>query len=284
MEKLNIEIVISRFNEDLKWTLKEPFCNFPITVYNKGINNDFEKKHVTRIYKLRNVGMCDHTYLYHIIYHYESLADITIFLPGSTNLPYKFNKASLIFELIKEHRKAMFIATYYKNGISKNLADFVMTEYAVTDENNKKLNSDFKLKTAKTRPFGKWYKKTFPNTECNYASYIGIFSISKLDIIKKSRDYYINLIPELELGTNLEVAHFFERSWITIFQPLTDTIIGVNMTIENFDNDDGDVEFSTANDMNLLYKKLDNKCDIGNVDIMLIITILYFMIINILKD
>ena len=43
----NIDIVISRYNEDLKWTLEEPFNEFQYIVYNKGDNEEFEKTFVS---------------------------------------------------------------------------------------------------------------------------------------------------------------------------------------------------------------------------------------------
>ena len=33
---INIEVVVARYNEDLSWTLEEPFNKFQYTVYNKG--------------------------------------------------------------------------------------------------------------------------------------------------------------------------------------------------------------------------------------------------------
>ena len=40
---LKIEIIISRFNEDLKWTTCGIFNDYRYIVYNKGDNDDFEK-------------------------------------------------------------------------------------------------------------------------------------------------------------------------------------------------------------------------------------------------
>jgi len=41
-----IEIVVARYNEDLSWTNEFPFNKFNYTVYNKGNNDNFEKKYV----------------------------------------------------------------------------------------------------------------------------------------------------------------------------------------------------------------------------------------------
>lgn len=40
----NIDIVVSRYNEDLKWMNEYPFNKFQYIVYNKGVNENFCKK------------------------------------------------------------------------------------------------------------------------------------------------------------------------------------------------------------------------------------------------
>jgi hypothetical protein len=101
---MSIELVIARYNENLEWTKEEPFCNYNIIVYNKGSNLNFYKDNIKHIYNLPNVGMCDHTYMYHIIYKYHDLADITFFLPGSLNITYKKNIALQIFKIIQDKK------------------------------------------------------------------------------------------------------------------------------------------------------------------------------------
>ena len=73
MDKSNIEIVISRYNEDIQWT--EKYKQF-VTIYNKG--ND----PIDDAISLINVGREAHTYLHHIVHNYDNLADYTCFLQG----------------------------------------------------------------------------------------------------------------------------------------------------------------------------------------------------------
>ena len=77
----NIEIVISRYNENLEWLNYEPFNKYKNIIYNKGPNDDFCKTNNIKVFNLENIGRCDHTYLFHIIENYDNLADITVFLP-----------------------------------------------------------------------------------------------------------------------------------------------------------------------------------------------------------
>ena len=79
-----IEIIVSRYNENLNWLNDYPFNQFQYTIYNKGINDDFVKNNVTKIITLPNVGRCDHTYLYHIVKNYNNLRPITVFIQWNT--------------------------------------------------------------------------------------------------------------------------------------------------------------------------------------------------------
>ena len=44
----NIEIIISRYNEDLKWTTEDIFNEYKYTVYNKGDNDNFSKINIDK--------------------------------------------------------------------------------------------------------------------------------------------------------------------------------------------------------------------------------------------
>ena len=232
MIKKNFDLVIARYNEKLSWILDNEFMDYNIIVYNKGINDNFEKKNVKKIIKLNNVGMCDHTYLFHIITNYDNLSDITFFFPGSLNMEHKYDRALDIIYIVNKFNKGAFVASHHKNGIANDLYDFEILNHDLADENNKKINDNNKLIPANIRPFGKWFLEKF-KSDINYVSYLGIFAMSKKDIIKYPVEYYKKLMTELEVNSNLEVAHYFERSWIKIFSPLYDTIIAVN-----YDNDD----------------------------------------------
>jgi len=77
--KNKYQIVVSRYNEDIKWLI--PFKLITI-IYNKGdedLNLNFN------IIKLPNIGRESHTYLHHIINNYDNLKDRTIFIQGKIN-------------------------------------------------------------------------------------------------------------------------------------------------------------------------------------------------------
>jgi hypothetical protein len=217
-----IEIIISRFNEDLKWTTHGIFNNYRYIVYNKGDNDDFEKTNVDKIINLKNVGKCDHTYLYHIIKNYSDLPDILVFLPGSLDLINKNIRATEMLDIIKNTGNAVFLGEYYEN-IKNEFENFCLDNWRSTNNQNFDKNNESMLDLSLIRPFGKWYKYNFRNIIVNFVCYWGIFSLDKRDIIQHPINRYINLINQLNSSSNPEVGHYIERSWAAIFHPMNYT-------------------------------------------------------------
>jgi hypothetical protein len=220
---LNLEIIISRYNEDLEWTIQEPFNKYKYIVYNKGKNDKFNKTNVKKIIPVENIGRCDHTYLYHIIKNYNQLGDIVVFLPGSLNMEFKIPIGKSLFYNIENNSKAVFLG-HYKNNIKKAFYDFKIEEWKASFGANVEVNNESKLLLSENRPFGKWYTKHFGNKDANYYCYYGIFSIDKRDIIQYPLSYYQTLIKDLETHSNPEAGHYFERAWGVIFAPMKYTI------------------------------------------------------------
>ena len=229
--KPNLQIIISRYNEDLEWLKEEPFNQYPVIVYNKGPNTDFyHAPNITQIIPVKNVGRCDHTYLYHIIENYDNLADITIFLPGSTQMEHKLPKAKSQVTECAKHNNTVIIkenssTSYHPNGVQSDFYHFQLDDWVSTDNTNKVLKTEEKLLPAEIRPFGKWYEARFPDIHIKYVSYLGILGISKKHILQHPKSYYENLIQELSTHSNPEVGHYFERSWSAIFTPNNDAVI-----------------------------------------------------------
>jgi hypothetical protein len=222
----NINIIVSRYNEDLKWTLEEPFNSFKYIVYNKGINDNFEKSNVVKIINLENVGRCDHTYLYHIVTNYDKLSKITIFFPGSLNIENKKQRAINILKKIKNnnYNNALFIGEY-SSDIYEIFKDFKLDNWSASNNENFIINNENKLDPCLLRPYKKWYRYYFGNIKANFFCYWGIFSIDKRDIIQHSIKRYIILLNQLSNSSNPEVGHYIERSWGVIFHPIKYTKI-----------------------------------------------------------
>jgi hypothetical protein len=222
----NINIIVSRYNEDLKWTLEEPFNEFKYIVYNKGVNDNFEKTNVIKIINLENKGREGETFLYHIVNNYDNLANINIFFPGSLNIDIKKRRAINILTKIKNnnYKNALLICEYNKN-IYDIFKDFKLDEWSSTSQQNTNINNESKLQVSSLRPYGTWYKYYFGNIKANFYCYWGIYSVDKRDIIQHSINRYRILLKQLEVGSNPEVGHYIERSWGAIFHPIRYTKI-----------------------------------------------------------
>jgi hypothetical protein len=216
--KPQIQLVISRYNEDLAWLYQPPFNRYPHIIYNKGINNNFFTSGKTMaVIPLKNVGRCDETYLNHIVNKYDELAEITVFLPGSLNISHKYIKALILLERLEAHQDTVFIG---KNVTDfSELYPFFLDEWCSTDEKNKSINPEYKLEPASIRPFGEWYKFHFPNLNLYFVSYVGIFSVNRGDIQGHPISHYEKFLVQLQNSSNPEVGHYIERSWISIFHP-----------------------------------------------------------------
>ena len=219
----NVCCIISRYNEDLKWTLEEPFCKFKYIVYNKGINEDFEKTHVANIITLDNVGRCDHTYLYHVIENYDRLSNIIVFLPGSLSINWKkYASASILNNIIhSKYENAYFKSAKHNNPVNESgeFTGFYLDNWGCSDVKNSELNNESKLAISEIRPLGKWYKHYFGDLSIYHITYGGYFSIDKRDIIKHPIEKYKNIISCISTHSNPEAGHYIERSWCAIFGP-----------------------------------------------------------------
>jgi hypothetical protein len=220
----NVEIIVSRYNEDLKWTIEHPFNMFKYIVYNKGINDNFVKTQVEKIINLPNVGKCDHTYLYHIVENYENLKNIVVFFPGSLQMDHKKGKAARILNNIikSNYNRAYFIGNRYQS-VKETFDKFTLNKYLTSCEENKLICNESKLHLCQIRPYGKWYNFFFGNTPAKWSTYLGIFSIDKQDIIQHPVNRYKRLLATVSKSLNPEAGHYIERSWGVIFYPLIHT-------------------------------------------------------------
>lgn len=217
-------LIISRYNENLEWLNYEPFNNYQYIVCNKGFNEYYLKtKNFKKEIKLDNVGREGHTYLYYIINNYDNLSNINVFLPGSVNLEYKYYKATKLINEIHNNNSSVFLYDEYHNNIKNDLYNFQMDEYLGSEIANRTEGSE-KIQLSNIRPYGKWYEKFFGENKTNHFSKFGIFSVSREDIIKKPKNYYEELMKEVETP-NPEQGHYLERSWEAVFYPMKTVFI-----------------------------------------------------------
>ena len=122
-------------------------------------------------------------------------------------------------------KTAIFISDTTHENIKTDLYDFTLDEWESSDESNKSINAEKSLDKSKIRPYGKWYESNFGDSVVNHVTYLGIYSVSKHDILQHPLEYYKNLMIQLETSSNPEVGHYMERSWAAVFHPMNNTKI-----------------------------------------------------------
>jgi hypothetical protein len=227
----NVDIVIARYNENLSWTLETPFNEFKYIVYNKGDNEDFEKKNVKQIINLENVGRECHTYIKHIVDNYDRLSNVLVFFPGSIDIDYKKWKGIMTLNGIKNNHceKAFFLCHYEKSGVLDLFSEFKISNWCSTDSANVAKNNESKLTLSKLRPFRKWFLHNFGNIGVQHYNYNSVISIDKRDILQHRKFRYEKFLDELSISSSPEVVHYMERSWGALFHPIRHTKIFVTL-------------------------------------------------------
>jgi hypothetical protein len=220
-KKSGIEIVISRYNESLNWANLYPFKKHRIVCYNKGSNDNFNLTNENvDIIHLKNVGKCDHTYLYHIVENYDNLPDVIVFLPGSTHMNYKIGKAKRILQELDKRLQSVFICTYY-NDVKKDLYNFKLDSHKTSNRENYTENPDIRMEKSKIRPYGKWFESKFgDDLVIHHVSFWGIMAVSREHILQRPKSFYQDLLSEVDSSVSPEVGHYLERSWEAVFYPM----------------------------------------------------------------
>ena len=73
--RLQLELVVARYDEDVAWT--QPFARVT-TVYNKG-GEMLSVDSASVLVRMPNIGLEQHSFLYHILHNYDKLAERTVF-------------------------------------------------------------------------------------------------------------------------------------------------------------------------------------------------------------
>jgi hypothetical protein len=209
------EIVIARYSEDISWA--KNYKDYVITCYNKGKNKP-DCGNCT-IITLENVGREAHTYIYHIIKNYDNLADVTVFTMGSSMIDYKLSKLNKVLEMVDKTNDTVLVGNRM-NDIKNDLYNFTLDEWCGSTMNSSTQEPKKCIMVkSKIRPFGKWYESKFGNLVTTLVNYFAIFAVSRADILKREKSFYQDLLSDLSVGENTEVAHYFERSWEAVFTP-----------------------------------------------------------------
>jgi len=222
-KQVMVDLVIARYMEDLSWLSAYENHSFRrVIIYNKGSPMKCpEMKSLCEVRQLKNVGFCDHTYLYHMVNEYENLADITVFLPGSADLPHKRKYMEKIIKLAFNGEPALFGLEV--RSLYEDMKTFALDSSTLSDPDNQRNGKAYILHPASPRPYGAWLKHYLPSqVNCPYVSYKGLHSFSKEMIRKHPVNFYNPFLNQLSHHRFPEVAHYIERTLAALVYPFPD--------------------------------------------------------------
>jgi len=147
----------------------------------------------------RNVGREQHTWLHFIMLQYDSLPNSIIFMSSSV----------------------------HKHGRLEYLKYMLENPYPVCAFRDNERNPNFGLDDydgvpipkAKVRPFSKWYSKYVKPWDQNgsKACWNGWARVSKEHILKRPKEFYRQIMVQLEKTNTSEEVHYMERSMADVF-------------------------------------------------------------------
>ncbi|MCJ1421025.1 hypothetical protein MMC32_007387 [Xylographa parallela] len=211
----DLEIVIAHYNEDLSWLGEDAKTS---TIYSKGGEKAAPPlPHIA----LPNIGREGHTFLYHIIERYDSLADVTLFLQGHID-----DHFSITLDEVKERARKTQprqVTTFPY----RDLETFDHWDGIPWDEYPSWRKWSTMPSSAKAvRTPAEYWQLFFP--EKDIPASIGfqpgaLFAVRKEEIRQHPRSFYELIMQEFFLGNmahvNPETGHLMERYWQAIFSP-----------------------------------------------------------------
>ena len=192
-----LELVVARHREGLGWLRRIPGA-FRTRVYDKSGETPPQGR------PLANVGREAHTYLHHIVTHYDQLAPWTLFCQG-----HPFD------HLPRFHERLRAIATGRENAATFEWIGFVIDE---DDDAGERLFRPWaKNAVSRPLPMEPFWRALFA-TRCPRRFVFvpgGQFLVSRQQIRRRTVGFYRRA---RELAASMpEAAHCFERSWDRVF-------------------------------------------------------------------
>ena len=199
-----LKIVISRYKEDISWA--DGFSHERVVIYHK---SDTPCVSPHPVVSLLNVGREGHTYAYHILTHYDTLDDYTLFLQG-----YPFDHSPQLETQLHEIHDRIAQGTQ---------PDFQYVSQRVLFSNLERCPYDINLNMIPTyeRVFGSFGSfDSFGKKKKGHPFVFGAgaqFIVSRAAIQSRPRAFYQNICNILEYDVNPIEGFSIERFWQMIF-------------------------------------------------------------------
>jgi hypothetical protein len=195
-------LVISRHQEDITW-IKKIDPSIKVFLYNKG---SALPNHIP----LPNTGRESHTYLHHILQHYNKLPDITIFVQGNP-----FDHTKDVIKLI--HQEDLEQIRIFNNQREPtnlmNIPGYVgLGHYWCSDVTKEPALSDCRM-PALTATWPELYDDRLPNILC--CTWGAQFAVSRWRILSKPFSLYKHLYVNHTIHYHMPWA--MELLWPYVF-------------------------------------------------------------------
>jgi hypothetical protein len=238
-----VELVVARYNESVDWVMA---YNDIAIVYNKGRSPLLG---FNRTVNVENIGREGHTYLYHILQNYDTLAERTIFLQAD---PFLHNPTILFgvdnhfllqplqplglrylricnlppLEYVERTKITTPFGLEYL--VVNSDADLISPDFHDVGMVNMRLNSDkdYPEETYRSKPLveGFLVRAGFPTKplfgETIRFTFCGLFSVCRSKIRHYMPENYRGLLDEL-VRTNPQGGvngYLLEKTWLYIFE------------------------------------------------------------------
>ncbi|MCJ1258196.1 hypothetical protein MMC24_006027 [Lignoscripta atroalba] len=210
----SVDIVIAHYNEDVSWLADHmDEC----IIYSKGGEKNAP---AFPYHAIPNIGREGHTYLHHIIEHYDSLADITIFLQGRVDDHISMSPSEIRAHALKTQPGQVTTFPFRELETFDHWDGIPWEEYPSWV----KWSSMERVNAARTP--AEYWQIFFPGRAIPAS--VGfqpgaLFAVHKDTIQQHSLDFYRLMMKEFFLGDmahiNPETGHHMERFWLAIWAP-----------------------------------------------------------------
>jgi Protein of unknown function (DUF3431) len=209
------EIVAAHYREDLSWL--KPVASI-VTVYSKG-NLETYRNDFPRYSLLPNIGRESHTYLHHIVYNYDTLADITLFTQGQ--IADHLGADADITDIVSLCSTFPHdVIAFNKHGL-KYFNDWLSLPH-VGKWKEEMISGALRPAHKTPGEFWEWLFGTEHPTAIAIC-WGAIFAVRREAIHRRPREFYIRILQYFSKvnHVNPEEGHYMERFWIHIFSPVS---------------------------------------------------------------
>ncbi|KAI4187333.1 MAG: hypothetical protein L6R41_002875 [Letrouitia leprolyta] len=211
------EIVVAHYNEDLSW-LKQ--YSDECCVYSKGGSKNTPGLPFT-FTPLPNIGREGHTFLYHIVNHYDNLADATLFVQGRIDDHVDISLAEMKQRALTTVVGQVTTYPFRELELFDHWDGIPWEEYPCW-----RRWSSMDSREMKETPLQLFQQYITESDRVPVAVGFApgaIFAVRKETIHSHSKAYYQRLFEQFFLGdmahVNPETGHYMERFWLAIFNP-----------------------------------------------------------------